>query len=89
MTIPIATIKKAMTGRGNVPKTEMIKAVRAKGHEPEDDNEVDALAILYLMHVAYSGLVGCGYAIQNPRGKSITTDYMPCFLTPGALFECH
>ncbi|AQX30994.1 crossover junction endodeoxyribonuclease RuvC [Bartonella schoenbuchensis] len=47
--IPIATIKKAMTGRGNAPKTEMIKAVRAKGHEPEDDNEADALAILYLI----------------------------------------
>nr|WP_039952734.1 phage related protein [Bartonella melophagi] len=46
--IPIATIKKAMTGRGNASKTEMIKAVRAKGHEPEDDNEADALAILYL-----------------------------------------
>ncbi len=27
----------------------MIKAVCAKGHTPKDDNEADALAILYLM----------------------------------------
>ncbi len=27
----------------------MIKAVCAKGHVPKDDNEADALAILYLM----------------------------------------
>ncbi|WP_375668694.1 MULTISPECIES: crossover junction endodeoxyribonuclease RuvC [unclassified Bartonella] len=47
--IPVATIKKAMTGKGNASKAEMIKAMRAKGHAPCDDNEADALAILYLM----------------------------------------
>ncbi|EJF87346.1 crossover junction endodeoxyribonuclease RuvC [Bartonella rattimassiliensis] len=47
--IPVGTIKKAMTGKGNASKAEMIKAVCAKGHAPQDDNEADALAILYLM----------------------------------------
>ncbi|MCZ2204016.1 crossover junction endodeoxyribonuclease RuvC [Bartonella sp. A05] len=47
--IPVGTIKKAMTGKGNASKKEMIKAVCAKGHTPQDDNEADALAILYLI----------------------------------------
>ncbi|WP_375676481.1 MULTISPECIES: crossover junction endodeoxyribonuclease RuvC [unclassified Bartonella] len=47
--IPVGTIKKATTGKGNASKEEMIKAVCAKGHTPKDDNEADALAILYLM----------------------------------------
>ncbi|WP_375633204.1 MULTISPECIES: crossover junction endodeoxyribonuclease RuvC [unclassified Bartonella] len=47
--IPVGTIKKAMTGKGNASKAELIKAMRAKGHAPCDDNEADALAILYLM----------------------------------------
>ncbi|WP_139413541.1 crossover junction endodeoxyribonuclease RuvC [Bartonella mastomydis] len=47
--IPVSTIKKATTGKGNASKVEMIKAMYAKGHAPEDDNEADALAILYLM----------------------------------------
>ncbi|CAK01364.1 crossover junction endodeoxyribonuclease RuvC [Bartonella tribocorum] len=46
--IPVCTIKKATTGKGNASKEEMIKVMRAKGHAPEDDNEADALAILYL-----------------------------------------
>ncbi len=47
--IPVGIIKKATTGKGNASKEEMIKAVCAKGHTPKDDNEADALAILYLM----------------------------------------
>lgn len=46
--IPVGTIKKAMTGKGNASKEEMMKVVCAKGHAPCDDNEADALAILYL-----------------------------------------
>ncbi|ATP11971.1 hypothetical protein BHOIPH791_14150 [Bartonella henselae] len=38
---------------------------------------------------AYNDFVGCGYAIQYPFGKSITTDCVPCFLAPGTLLECH
>ncbi|WP_039757951.1 crossover junction endodeoxyribonuclease RuvC [Bartonella queenslandensis] len=47
--IPVCTIKKATTGKGNASKEEMITAMRAKGHAPKDDNEADALSILYLM----------------------------------------
>ncbi|WP_332060793.1 crossover junction endodeoxyribonuclease RuvC [Bartonella sp. CB74] len=47
--IPVCTIKKATTGKGNASKEEMIKAVCSKGHAPQDDNEADALAILYLI----------------------------------------
>ncbi|WP_336277114.1 crossover junction endodeoxyribonuclease RuvC [Bartonella sp. CB178] len=47
--IPVGTIKKAMTGKGNASKEEMIRAMHAKGHAPCDDNEADALAILHLI----------------------------------------
>ncbi|WP_019224596.1 crossover junction endodeoxyribonuclease RuvC [Bartonella rattimassiliensis] len=47
--IPVSTIKKATTGKGNASKEEMIEAMRSKGHVPCDDNEADALAILYLV----------------------------------------
>ncbi|WP_208434688.1 crossover junction endodeoxyribonuclease RuvC [Bartonella taylorii] len=55
--IPVCTIKKATTGKGNASKEEMIKAVRAKGHNPKDDNEADALAILYLVKERELGYV--------------------------------
>ncbi|WP_246798275.1 hypothetical protein [Bartonella doshiae] len=32
---------------------------------------------------AYNDIVGCGYAIQYPFGKGVTTGYVPCFLAPG------
>ncbi|CDO46855.1 phage related protein [Bartonella henselae] len=47
--IPVGTIKKKMTGKGNASKEEIIKVVCAKGHAPCDDNEADALAILHVM----------------------------------------
>jgi hypothetical protein len=31
----------------NAPKRAMIKAVRARGFDPKDDNEADAIAILF------------------------------------------
>ena len=43
--IPVGTIKRAATGKGNAGKAEMIAAVRAAGYDPADDNEADALAI--------------------------------------------
>ena len=46
--VPVGTIKKHATGKGNAGKAEMISAMRALGHQPEDDNEADALALLYL-----------------------------------------
>ncbi|MCL6229268.1 crossover junction endodeoxyribonuclease RuvC [Bartonella bilalgolemii] len=47
--IPVGTIKKATTGKGNASKEEMIEAMFSKGHCPCDDNEADALAIVYLV----------------------------------------
>jgi hypothetical protein len=44
--VPVATIKRHVTGKGNASKDEVIKAVRARGHSPADDNEADALALL-------------------------------------------
>ncbi|MFZ9585394.1 MAG: crossover junction endodeoxyribonuclease RuvC [Pseudohongiellaceae bacterium] len=45
--VPVGTIKKHATGKGNASKNEMITAMRRLGHVPTDDNEADALAILY------------------------------------------
>jgi len=44
--VPVATIKRHVTGKGNASKDEVVKAVRARGHAPKDDNEADALALL-------------------------------------------
>lgn len=45
--VPVGTIKKHATGKGNASKEQMIAAMHARGHDPEDDNEADALALLY------------------------------------------
>ena len=44
--VPVGTIKKHATGRGNASKDEMIAAAKARGYAPVDDNEADALALL-------------------------------------------
>ena len=44
--VPVGTIKKHATGKGNADKETMIAAVKAKGFSPADDNEADALALL-------------------------------------------
>ena len=47
--VPVGTIKKFATGKGNASKEEMIEAVRAKLGYPgvADHNEADAIAILH------------------------------------------
>ncbi len=45
--IPVGEIKRSFTGKGNANKEAMIAAARARGHEPQDDNEADAIAIAY------------------------------------------
>ena len=45
--VPVGTIKRHATGKGNACKEAVIVAMRAKGHQPGDDNEADALAILH------------------------------------------
>lgn len=44
--VPVGTIKKHATGKGNAGKDEMIKAARDAGHAVKDDNEADALHLL-------------------------------------------
>jgi hypothetical protein len=44
--VPVATIKRHATGKGNASKEEVIAAMKRRGHDPRDDNEADALAIL-------------------------------------------
>lgn len=44
--IPVGTIKKHITGKGNAPKESVITAVKNKGFTPIDDNEADSLALL-------------------------------------------
>ncbi len=46
--VPVGTIKKAVTGKGNSGKEEVIKAIREIFPiNPSDDNEADALALLH------------------------------------------
>jgi len=45
--VPVGTIKKHATGKGNAGKAEMVASVRARGHAPADDDEADALALLH------------------------------------------
>jgi Holliday junction resolvasome RuvABC endonuclease subunit len=44
--VPVGTIKRHATGKGNAGKDEVIAAMRARGFAPADDNEADALALL-------------------------------------------
>jgi Holliday junction resolvasome RuvABC endonuclease subunit len=45
--VPVGTIKKHATGKGNAGKDQVIAAMRALGHPVSDDNEADALALLH------------------------------------------
>ena len=44
--VPVGTIKRHITGKGNAPKQAVIAAVRGRGFAPVDDNEADAIALL-------------------------------------------
>ena len=45
--VPVGTIKRHATGRGNAGKAEVIAAMKARGYAVRDDNEADALALLH------------------------------------------
>jgi hypothetical protein len=45
--IPVATIKKTFTGEGNASKDLMIWTAQAHGFPVRDDNQADALGLLY------------------------------------------
>lgn len=45
--VPVQTIKKHVTGKGNAGKDVVKKAIADRGHSFTDDNEADAIALLY------------------------------------------
>lgn len=47
--VPVGTIKKFISGKGNANKEEVIASVEELGHAPGDDNEADAIALLYFI----------------------------------------
>ncbi len=55
--IPVGTIKKHATGKGNASKEMMIEAAIALGYKPADDNEADALMLLHTVCDSYSILL--------------------------------
>ena len=62
--VPVGTIKRHATGKGNADKDAMIAAVRARGFSPADDNEADAIAIL-LWAIETNGR--CRMRMASPR----------------------
>ncbi|MBX6746550.1 MAG: hypothetical protein IRY87_31330 [Acetobacteraceae bacterium] len=53
--VPVGTIKRFATGRGNADKAAIIAAIRARGFAPADDNEADAIALLLWVTDARGG----------------------------------
>lgn len=45
--VPVGTIKKHATGKGNASKEDMIAAMVGMGYQVTDDNVADALALLH------------------------------------------
>lgn len=44
--VGVGTVKKHWTSKGNALKADMIRECKARGFQPRDDNEADALALL-------------------------------------------
>lgn len=53
--VPVGTIKKYATGKGNAGKPEMIDAARVLGYHPADDNEADAIHLLRYVIAGWAG----------------------------------
>ena len=59
--VPVGTIKRHATGKGNASKAEVIAAIQAAGHVVNDDNEADALAVMsWALAQQMAGGVGHG-----------------------------
>lgn len=54
--VPVGTIKRYATGKGNAGKDAVIAAMHARGFAPADDNEADALALLLWAIAARDGV---------------------------------
>jgi Holliday junction resolvasome RuvABC endonuclease subunit len=44
--VPVGTIKRFATGKGNAGKEAVVAAVRSRGFARADENEADAIALL-------------------------------------------
>lgn len=44
--VPVGTIKRHVTGKGNAGKIDVVAAMKSRGYAVADDNEADALAVL-------------------------------------------
>lgn len=55
--VPVGTIKKNATGKGNASKEMMIDAAKEKGFDVTDDNQADAVHLL--LHVLEKIDTGC------------------------------
>lgn len=67
--VPVGTIKKHAVGKGNASKDEMVAAMRALGHQPGDDNEADALALLTLAVSLAEAVSAADQASAGLRGR--------------------
>lgn len=69
--VPVQTIKKHATGKGNASKDEVKASVAALGHAFKDDNEADALALLHYtlqeLHSYPAGIVRQTWPRTVPR----------------------
>ncbi|MCW5716257.1 MAG: hypothetical protein KIS68_00350 [Bauldia sp.] len=55
--VPVGTIKRFVTGKGNASKEAVVAAVRDRGFRPADDNEADAIAILLWAMETHGGVL--------------------------------
>lgn len=71
--IPVGTIKKFATGRGNATKDNMMDFAKSKGLDPRDDNEADAIALLYCVisnhHVISANAISALYAVSRKSAE--------------------
>jgi hypothetical protein len=70
--VPVGTIKRHITGKGNADKQAVITAVRERGFNPADNNEADAIAILLWAIDTRGGVRwrGSGFPIGAPPKPS-------------------
>ena len=60
--------KNSPPGNGNASKRAMVEAMKQRGHKPRDDNEADALALLY-WRLEQTSLEGA--TPKDPRTETI------------------
>jgi len=68
--VPIGTIKKHATDKGNASKSDMIAAVQASGYDPKDDNQADAIAIADLALTTLNHRRNANAPEKNKSGNS-------------------